>query len=606
MTTLRLAEDLELPLDYVTKTAAILAQRRKGKTYTAAVIAEELVAAGQPWVALDPTGAWWGLRAGADGDPRGGLPVVVLGGQHGDAPLEVGAGRYVAELVVEEPGWYVLDLSLLDTRSAERTFATDFAEALIRRKRQPGRDFPLHLFVDEADMFVPQEREGAGDVRMLGAFQAIVRRGGLHGLGSTLISQRPALVNKSVLTQLDLLVLLRLVAGQDQDAVNKSYVSRAGTKEQAQELMGSLASLRLGEAWFWEPGAEPPLYQRAQVRQRRTFNSSATPKPGEARVEPKGLAEIDLDAVKDAMAASIERAKAEDPKELQRQVRDLRKENTALQRQLDERGPDAIEVEVPVEVPTFWVPDAVRGQLDLLLTDAEHLATAAQGALDTIRATRDEIDKHAGIDRPGGAQPKGSAPQRPSAPSSATSAAVAAPRPTRRPPEPRPAADHDAVNAPRQKILNAIAWYEHVGVAHPTRAHVAFVAGTSPRSSGYENNLGALRTAGLIDYPAGGRVALTDPGRNVATIEAEISSTAELLAVLEDRLGRRKGAILRVLVDEHPDALTRDDLADRIGVSARSSGFENNLGALRSLGFIDYPQRGWVAATDAVFIGADR
>jgi hypothetical protein len=38
-----------------------------------------------------------------------------------------------------------------------------------------------------------------------------------------------------------------------------------------------------------------------------------------------------------------------------------------------------------------------------------------------------------------------------------------------------------------------------------------------------------------------------------------------------------------------------------VGNSATSSGFANNLGALRSLGLIDYPQRGQVMATDLLF-----
>lgn len=55
--TLRISEQLALPADFATKSAAILAQRRKGKSYTAAVIAEECVATEIPFVILDPTGA---------------------------------------------------------------------------------------------------------------------------------------------------------------------------------------------------------------------------------------------------------------------------------------------------------------------------------------------------------------------------------------------------------------------------------------------------------------------------------------------------------------------------------------------------------------------
>lgn len=77
--TLKIGRGFSLPLDYVTKTAAIIAKRRVGKTYTGAVFGEEMVAAGIPWYALDPTGAWWGLRSSADGQ-RAGLPVAVRGG----------------------------------------------------------------------------------------------------------------------------------------------------------------------------------------------------------------------------------------------------------------------------------------------------------------------------------------------------------------------------------------------------------------------------------------------------------------------------------------------------------------------------------------------
>jgi hypothetical protein len=137
---------------------AILAQRRKGKTYTARDRRGARRASRLPWVALDPTGAWWGLRASADGK-KAGLPVVVIGGQHGDLPLERGAGAFVADLVLDHPGWYVLDLSLLESRRRARV-RDRVRGAPLRRKMQPGMDFPLHLFVDEADLFVPQEKEG--------------------------------------------------------------------------------------------------------------------------------------------------------------------------------------------------------------------------------------------------------------------------------------------------------------------------------------------------------------------------------------------------------------------------------------------------------------
>jgi DNA helicase HerA-like ATPase len=108
--TLRISPDLSLPLDAVTQAMAILARRGAGKTYTASVLVEEVVKARQPVVVLDPTGAWWGLRSSADGEHPG-LPVVILGGEHGDVPLEPTAGRVIADVVIDHPGAYVIDLS---------------------------------------------------------------------------------------------------------------------------------------------------------------------------------------------------------------------------------------------------------------------------------------------------------------------------------------------------------------------------------------------------------------------------------------------------------------------------------------------------------------
>lgn len=39
----------------------------------------------------------------------GGLPMVIMGGEHGDVPLEVGAGELIADVVVEEGLSVVLD-----------------------------------------------------------------------------------------------------------------------------------------------------------------------------------------------------------------------------------------------------------------------------------------------------------------------------------------------------------------------------------------------------------------------------------------------------------------------------------------------------------------
>lgn len=335
---LELSKDLKLPLEAVTQTIGILAKRGAGKTYTASVLAEEFVNAKLPFCVLDPTGAWWGLRVLADGKP--GLSVIIIGGKHGDIPLEPTAGKLTADLIVDNPGFYVLDMSLFDSNANQDRFATDFAERLYRRK-QSERD-PLHLFVDEADSFAPQ-RPYRGQERMLGAFEALSRRGRLYGIGVTLISQRAAVINKNVLSQIEVLIALQTTSPHDRDAI-QSWAEGQGTKKQVEELMSTLAGLNLGEAWIWSP-SWLELFKRVQIRKRLTFNSSATPKVGEIRKEPKALAPVDIEKLRIKMAETIERVKSEDPVALRRQIAELKKHKCPV---INQNPVKMQKIEVPV------------------------------------------------------------------------------------------------------------------------------------------------------------------------------------------------------------------------------------------------------------------
>lgn len=96
-----ISPSLSLPMTFLTSTQGILAKKRRGKSYTAQVQAEELLRLKQQIVVLDPTGAWYGLRSSADGK-RAGYPIVVFGGDHADVPLEATGGETLASAIVNE------------------------------------------------------------------------------------------------------------------------------------------------------------------------------------------------------------------------------------------------------------------------------------------------------------------------------------------------------------------------------------------------------------------------------------------------------------------------------------------------------------------------
>jgi hypothetical protein len=574
MTKLKISFELSLPSDVVTQTIAVLAMRRVGKTYTASVIAEEMIKAKLPFVALDPTGAWWGLRSSADGT-RPGYPVIIIGGDHGDLPLEPGAGKVLADLVVDHPGYYVIDMSATASNAEQDRIAMEFAERLYRRKAKDP--FPLHLFVDEADSFIPQ-RPGDNQKRMLGAFEALVRRGGIRGIGMTMITQRPAVINKNVLTQSDNLIVLRITSPQDQDAID-DWVKRNGSKEDRDTLMGSLASLQRGEAWFYSP-ATLELFKRVQIRQRETFNSSATPEVGSSRVQPREIAPVDLEALRDKIASTIEKAKQDDPRELRRRIRELEQLVTKGQGEKP-----AVKVETR---EVLVVKDAQIARLEKL---AEGLRAQGERMIQEAREIR------ASMTRLNGSKP---APHY-QAPASVKQPSVKHPATTNVKP-PANTTGSEPISRPQQRILDTLATFESLGLNEAQKAHVAVFSDASPTSGSFANNLGRLRTIGLIDYPSGGTVCLTEAGRAAANT----TETPVTLVGLHNRwcAQLRSGPqtrILQSLIRTYPDPIERSELARIVEASPTSGSFANNLGRLRSLGLIDYRPAGHVVATELLF-----
>lgn len=311
------------------------------------VMAEEMLKTGMPIVILDPLGVCWGLRSSASGK-RAGLPITIFGEEHGDIPLESTAGEMIADLIVHEQISAVLDMSKFNSNAEQDRFAAAFAARLYRKNRKP-----LHLMVDEADSFAPQ-KPAKGQEKMLGAFNDIVRRGRARGLGVTLITQRSAVINKNVLTQIEVLIVLRTNAPQDRKAI-AAWTEVHGDEEKNKQMMESLAKLDIGEAWVWSAGWLD-VFKKVKIRQRDTFDSSATPKFGGRIREPKVLAPVDLAKIKDQMAETIEKVKQEDPRELKRKVfeltRTVQQQNltieTAKRLQKEKIVEKIVEKEVPV------------------------------------------------------------------------------------------------------------------------------------------------------------------------------------------------------------------------------------------------------------------
>jgi hypothetical protein len=157
------------------------------------------------------------------------------------------------------------------------------------------------------------------------------------------------------------------------------------------------------------------------------------------------------------------------------------------------------------------------------------------------------------------------------------------------------------LTGPQRRILDALAWWRAFGIETPTSEQVGFVAGYAPGSGNFNNLKGGLRSVGLIDYPARGRMSLTDAGAVVAE-QPGIAVTREAFhARVRAKLGAPQLRLLEPALAVYPNSLSTDDVAAAAGYAAGSGNFNNLRGSLRTIGLIDYPSPGQVRAADWLF-----
>lgn len=328
-------QDVPIPVDEAaTQKYVTLGASDSGKTFMLARFAEQCAHAGMYFVLLDPVGKHWSLRAGPDGESGGGLDdVYVLGGLHGDVHLDPKSGELIADVVVDHPGRYVIDVSTFETDTEVHSFAAAFAKRLFRRKmKDPG--WPMLLMLEESESFLPQVTQKGQEV-MKGAFGRIVRQGRNHGLGVFLVFQRSAAGDKGAISQCKVLIAKQMSHNRDLTAVD-DWVESNGTPEQRKEMLGALASMKVEEAFVWSP-SWLRVFQRTRVLPRETFDSSANVKHGERMLKVE-LKSLDVDALGTKMTELAEQAKENDPGVLKKKLGQAERRIAELEEEVREGG----------------------------------------------------------------------------------------------------------------------------------------------------------------------------------------------------------------------------------------------------------------------------
>lgn len=595
---MKIAPGVELPDSALHYHLVEYGKTRVGKTYTIKGMVEKLMDLGRRVCICDPTSAYWGLKYPGDGPDAKGYPFTIFGGKRADVPInDRAAGPLAALLMGGANVPAIIDMQQMKVTERIRFF-TVFAEEMLRLA-DPSR--PIHLVIDEAHLFAPKElprwagskrddEDHANPVQMLSNTLALATGGGMQGIRLMVASQRPAMLHNTLASQCETMIAMKVIHPSDRSAV-EDWVKGAGDKAKGREVIDSLASLKRGEGWVWAP--DHGVLVRTTFPKIRSFDSSRTPDDGQVAAPPKKMTPVDLTAINAAMTEAVHEAEANDPKLLRARIQKLEQEAKKAG-----TGKSAAAV-VTKAAPVDTAPIIAKAQADTrrelkraftpivksLSDSAARLARMSATLTAEQETLANSLTSFTTLME---AQPAAPVP-------SLNGHAVSHPTPRIMPAVipakySKPAASPaEGLDGPQQAILDTVLMLEARGIP-AGKDCVARWMGIHPNGGRYGTNLGYLRENGYLEPKS---FILTEQGRAAAHPQDDDLNAA--LAALPDDPTR---AIVQVLI-EAGNPLSKDDLAEMLGIHPNGGRFGTNLGWLRTMGLIT--ERGPISVTPGLY-----
>lgn len=508
-----------------------------GKSWALRRILEQTATQVQQLV-IDPEGEFSSLREKAD--------YIICAPHDGDAVALPRTAKLLARRLLETGVSAVLDI--YDLKPHERkTFVRIFCDALVDAPKKLWH--PALIILDEAHVYAPER----GSSESLGAVIDLATRGRKRGFCLCAATQRLSKLHKDVAAEMNNKLIGR--TGLDVDV--KRAADELGMTQR--QTMQKLKFLEAGE-WFMFGPALSRDVKKIKVGAVKTTH----PKVGKRLISTPPAPSPKVKKILAALADLPQQAEEEARtfEELRRQLMITRQDLRAAEKRAQATGIPEAEVNRRIKEAVAAVP---RGP-DVDVEEIGALLQRAQAALGTKSRKQPNT------------QPVSMQPQ----PLRSGNGAH------------KPSGD---LPPPQQKIIDQLSWLELHSVYPSRKETLAAVCGVSPTSGGYANNLGRLRSFGFIDYPEPGYASLTDAGRELSHLPHDTRPIHERwLSIVTTPQKKILGALLEI----HPEQIRKDELARSIGVSETSGGYANNLGKLRTLGAITYPERGYVSLTKFV------
>ena len=516
----------------LTHKLAVQGNSGSGKSWLVRTLLEETHGAVQHLV-LDPEGEFKTLRERFD-------DYVILAPSGGDLDITAETTGAPVRALVKAGANIVLDLSefTLGERDAVCAAAIQTLMALPRNEWRH-----LLVVVDEAHTLAP---EGVGQNASLTALIDLATRGRKRGFGLVAVTQRIALLNKSLLAMCSNRIVGLTTLGTDMKRAGEEL--GFNTRERS-----VLKSLAVGE--FFAVG---PAISHEVLRVKSGPVKSTHPAPGQLTSAPPPASEALARVIRGLRDTTVDEAHVEPVTKIPLEV-----------------GVSKSEVQRRVALAVAEATEPLEQRVVELESFCRRYAEEIGGLLGDLES---------------------SVPDAPPKASGLTPEPVPVELPERvvQPFE-------TALPKPQQRILQALAGTEQLGVSALERQTAAVLSGQSPRSSAFSAHVASLSTAGLIGYPREGFVGLTEAGRRLVPTPEQPTTLKELHRRWNTYLKPYEAALLAPLLECHPWPLSREQLGKLAERSPTSSAFSDALASLKSLGLADHPAKGRVKATDLLF-----
>lgn len=490
-----------------------------GKSYLMRKIIEE-VHGKVPFIVLDLEGEFISIREKYD--------VIIFGKGH-DIPINIQYADKVARYLLELNASAIIDLSEL--KHHERIlFVRRFLESMIDAPK--GLWHPTLVFLDEAHIFCPEDSKAESTAAVID----LCTRGRKRGYCAVLATQRISKLKKDAVAELNNKIIGR--TGMDVD-VKRTAFELGMNNNDAQRL---LPQLQEGEFYVFGPAISREVKKQkiskvctTHVKTGMKFTKLTPPSNAIQKLIGK-ISEIPKEVEKEK--DTIKNLQEEN-KQLKQQVKSVSKVQPVDQSEVIELKKQLIETKKKINEYESWGETALKS-IGILSNNfpSEFIPPVFKQPI-----LKKQVSIPSVIHRP----------------------------------IHNAESSNGSLGKCERNILIALAQR-----AKPsTKNQIGILAGYAITSGSFNNSLSKLRTSGFVS--GNGSIIITEHGLSALGHYDPLPEGEELQRYWLSELGKAESAILKVLIDNFPNEITKEQIAEACGYAVTSGSFNNSLSKLRTL-----------------------